>query len=67
MTITINGKAYDDLHTGMSIADLIAHLNLPGGKIAVERNREIVPKSGYGMIALSEGDVLEIINFIGGG
>jgi len=67
MTITINGKQYDDLRTGMSVAELIAHLNLPGGKIAVERNREIVPKSSYGTIALGDGDVLEIINFIGGG
>jgi len=36
-------------------------------KIAVERNLEVVPKSTYEDVILSEGDKIEIIHFIGGG
>ncbi|PHS40239.1 MAG: thiamine biosynthesis protein ThiS [Robiginitomaculum sp.] len=67
ITITINGEQYADLTKGMSVSGLLAHLGLHEKKIAVERNREIVPKSGYKNIALHDGDVLEIITFIGGG
>ncbi|MBL4854837.1 MAG: sulfur carrier protein ThiS [Robiginitomaculum sp.] len=67
MTITINGETYADLQAGMSVSVLLAHLGFPERKIAVECNREIVPKSSYGKTALQDGDVLEIITFIGGG
>ena len=67
MTITINGEQYSDLSQGMSVSGLLAHLGLHENKIAIERNREIVPKSGYANIVLQDGDVLEIITFIGGG
>jgi len=67
MQLTINGETYADLKAGMSVLDLLSHLNLPKAKIAVERNKEIVPKSGYQAVTLQDGDVLEIITFIGGG
>jgi thiamine biosynthesis protein ThiS len=35
--------------------------------VAVERNREIVPKSAYGETRLAEGDRIEIVQFVGGG
>jgi thiamine biosynthesis protein ThiS len=35
--------------------------------VAVERNREIVSRSTYGVVVLQEGDALEIVHFIGGG
>jgi len=43
--LLINGKDHDDLPDGLTVAGLIAHLNLPERKIAVERNREVIPKS----------------------
>ena len=52
---------------GLSVEALLSHLGLPQKKVAVERNREIVPKSTFGEATLSEGDRLEIIHFIGGG
>ena len=67
MHLIINGEDHDDLPDGLNVAALIAHLGLPGGKIAVERNREVVPKSRYGEVALEPHDRLEIIHFIGGG
>ena len=51
----------------MSIATLIKELGLDERKIAVERNREIVPKTEFNSVSLCEGDKIEIVHFIGGG
>ncbi len=67
MQLTINGENYDDLADGLSVANLLVFLNVPKGKIAVEHNLEIVPKSQYEICKLADGDKLEIIHFIGGG
>ena len=67
MNLVINGDDYSDLPAPLSVADLIARLGLPEKKIAIERNREIVPKSTFSTAMLSDGDRLEIIHFIGGG
>jgi thiamine biosynthesis protein ThiS len=47
--------------------ELLDHLKLPAKKIAIERNREIVSKSTYDSVSLNDGDIIEIIHFIGGG
>jgi thiamine biosynthesis protein ThiS len=65
--LLINGKDHDDLPEGLTLAGLLAHLELPERKIAVERNREVVPKSEYAETQLANHDELEIIHFIGGG
>jgi len=65
--LVINGKDHDDLPEGLTVTGLIAHLGLPERKIAVERNREVVPKSVYNETVLENHDKLEIIHFIGGG
>jgi len=65
--LVINGKDHDDLPEGLTVTGLIAHLGLPERKIAVERNREVIPKSVYNETVLENHDMLEIIHFIGGG
>lgn len=65
ITITLNGEARQ-VREG-SIADLVASLGLDVKKVAVERNREIVPRSTLADVALAEGDSLEIVHFVGGG
>ncbi len=50
-----------------SVADLVASLGLDVKKVAVERNRVIVPRSTLADVALAEGDALEIVHFVGGG
>lgn len=50
-----------------SIAALVASLGLQVTKVAVERNREILPRSTLADVALAEGDALEIVHFVGGG
>ncbi len=66
MRIRINGQDRD-YPEDTTLAGLLASLDLPGGRVAVERNGEIVPRADYGATALAEGDRLEIVQFVGGG
>ena len=65
-SITLNGEAMavDPAHT---VADLLVTLELEPTQVAVERNRDIVPRAQYGQTELSDGDVLEVVTFVGGG
>ncbi|MEN9018004.1 MAG: sulfur carrier protein ThiS [Hellea sp.] len=67
MYLTVNGKIYDNLIENMTMQDLLDYLKLPANKIAIERNREIVSKSSFNTAILNDGDIIEIIHFIGGG
>lgn len=65
MNLIVNG----DAHTfhGTTVTDLVAELNLTGRRLAVEVNREIVPKSEHDTHTLREGDTVEVVHAIGGG
>lgn len=65
MKVCVNGENVT-VPAGSTLSVLIQELSL-GGKIAVELNREIVPRSQYDSLQLSEGDRLEIVQAIGGG
>ena len=67
MYLIVNGKRYDNLEDDTTMRELLDHLKLPAKKIAIERNREIVSKSTYDSVSLNDGDIIEIIHFIGGG
>ena len=66
MELTINGEERR-VDAPLTIAGLVDLLGLDPRKLAVERNREIVPRSAYSSTALAEGDALEIVHFVGGG
>ncbi len=66
ITIRLNGEPYT-LEGDARLVVLLDRLNLRRGRVAVELNREIVPKAEYQNIILKEGDHLEVINFVGGG
>lgn len=66
MDITVNGEQ-KKLDGPLTVAGLLAVLELEPRKIAVERNLEIVPKSLFGETALAQGDHIEIVQFVGGG
>lgn len=66
MEVIINGTAKhvpDDL----TVKDLVAHLGLSGGPVAVEVNREIVPRAEHASRKVANGDTIEIVHFVGGG
>jgi sulfur carrier protein len=66
MQVTINGQARE-IPEGLTIASLVAHLGLTNGPVAVEVNREIVPRAEHGARAVTANDAIEIVHFVGGG
>lgn len=64
--LTVNGEPRR-VAAGATIAALVESLGLNPAKVAVERNGEIAPRSTLADVVLGEGDVLEIVHFVGGG
>ena len=50
-----------------TLAELIDQLGMKGDRVAVELNREIVPRAQWNDTRLQDGDRLEIVHFVGGG
>jgi sulfur carrier protein len=66
MQIQLNGEPFE-LPTGQTVAQVLAGLDLTGRRVAVELNREIVPRSQHATTVLREGDQVEVVHAIGGG
>lgn len=66
MTIYVNGDKRT-VPPGMTVADLLAALELEGDRIAVELDRKIVPRARWGGTRLPPGGALEVVQFVGGG
>lgn len=56
-----------EVEAGATVAWLIDQLGLEARYLAVERNRELVPRRGHADCVLAEGDRLEIVTLVGGG
>jgi len=66
MEVFINGETRTVAH-GTTIAALIVELGLGDRRVAVERNREVVPRAQHGSTVLEAGDRVELVTFVGGG
>ena len=66
LTIVLNGEP-QSVPYSTTVADLVTGLGLVPAQVAVERNRDIVPRAEYARTELREGDRLEIVTFVGGG
>src|SRR5882672_1086691 len=66
LCLSLNGEDVE-FPSPLTVEQLLEHLALDPAKVAVERNLAIVPRSTYGAVALTSGDKLEIVHFIGGG
>jgi thiamine biosynthesis protein ThiS len=66
ITIHLNGEARE-VPEGLTLAELLAWLKLPADRLAVERNREIVPRSRWQETPVQSQDRLEVVHFVGGG
>ncbi|MFT3724962.1 MAG: sulfur carrier protein ThiS [Hyphomonadaceae bacterium] len=66
MKLMLNGEPAE-APDAVTVAAFLEQLGLPQKGVAVERNREIVPKSMYGTVRLAEDDRIEIVQFVGGG
>ncbi len=67
MQIFINGNIKQLYSDNVTITALVVTLNLTGKRLAIERNGEIVPRSQFDVVMLSDGDKLEIVGAVGGG
>jgi sulfur carrier protein len=69
INIVLNGQTriFETLATPVSLAQVIAELQLKGDRIAVEHNGEIVQRAQWPTVPLASGDRLEVVHFVGGG
>lgn len=63
--VKVNGEMMDA--AGKNIKALLDEMECKSGRVAVELNEEIVPKSTYGETILKDGDSVEVVRFVGGG
>ena len=67
MTITLNGDPFVLDSGPITIADLLARLDIDPRRVAVERNLVVIKRAAYATTPVGEGDEIEIVNFVGGG
>jgi len=66
MNIQLNGQSRE-VADGSTVAKLLGELGVAQPHVAVELNREVVPRAQHGDILLHEGDRLEVVTLVGGG
>ncbi|MCI5516030.1 MAG: sulfur carrier protein ThiS [Roseburia porci] len=64
--VRINGKDAPDA-VSLSVLEYLKQSSYKLQHVVVELNEEILPKEAYGKTILNDGDVLEILSFMGGG
>ena len=66
MKLIINGEDRQ-FDSTLTISDLLERLSMKPDRVAVELNRELVPRERWATAQLSDDDKLEIVHFVGGG
>ena len=66
MTIQLNGDPFD-LDGPISVAALLARLNIDARRVAVELNLVVLKRATFETTIVQAGDSMEIVNFVGGG
>lgn len=66
MKVKINGE-FREFNGVKTVSELLDILNLNSKKVVVEINREIVDPNNFTLKMLNDGDVIEIVHFVGGG
>jgi len=66
LRLTVNGEVRK-ADPGTTVAALLAAMGIDPARVAVERNRDVVPRATWANAGLSDGDRIEIVAFIGGG
>lgn len=66
MFLSINGERRE-VRGPKTVAELLESLGLSTARVAVEKNRTLVPRKEHATAALEDGDALEIVHFVGGG
>lgn len=66
IAVVVNGESRT-VTVGTTVAMLLTELGLGDRRVAVERNREVVPRAEHASTVLAAGDRLELVTFVGGG
>jgi sulfur carrier protein len=66
MQVRLNGELRE-IPDGLTVAGLLAHLNVKAQRVAVELNETVVTKNRYEEQQIHSGDSVEIVAFVGGG
>jgi thiamine biosynthesis protein ThiS len=66
VVITLNGERHE-LDAPVTVAALLAHLGIDSRRVAVEHNLVIVKRAAFEEVVIRDGDVVEVVNFVGGG
>jgi sulfur carrier protein len=66
MIIKVNGDARE-VPEGLSVASLLTHLGMNTGRVAVERNLDVLPRAKWAETQVAPSDSYEIVQLVGGG
>lgn len=66
MIIKVNGDARE-IPEGLTVATLLQHLGMADGRLAIERNLDILPRARWADTQVQLNDSFEIVHFVGGG
>ena len=66
ISIVVNGEKHE-AKPGAVVLDLLQELGLNSGRVAIERNLEILPRPAWAQTHVESGDRYEIVQFVGGG
>jgi thiamine biosynthesis protein ThiS len=66
MKLTVNGEDRE-FSSGVTVASLLVELGLKSDRVAVELNRDLLPRDRWNATPLNDNDKLEIVHFVGGG
>jgi sulfur carrier protein len=66
MMVTINGERRE-IPDGLNVTALLDHLGMSNGRVAIERNLDILPRARWPETQVESNDSFEIVHFVGGG
>lgn len=69
LSLIVNGqsRSFEALNSDSTVSELVEGLGMKPDRVAIERNGDIAPRSGWPTLRLADGDKLEIVHFVGGG
>jgi thiamine biosynthesis protein ThiS len=66
ISVVVNGDSRN-LAEGLTVTQMLESLGIYGGRVAIERNQQILPRAAWGETHVAQGDRYEIVQFVGGG
>lgn len=64
--VSVNGRDHE-VSEDLSLVELLESLGIDPRRVAVERNREVVPRALHPQVRVADGDAFEVVQFVGGG